>query len=182
MTSLDLIIAVDGFSSTGKSSFAKLVAKSMHLLYLDSGALYRAVTLFAQEEHLISPSGVVAPTLQKALQTLDVHFDAQGRTCIGVRCVEKQIRSLEVSSQVSPVSALPYVREFVDEKLHEFGRNGGVEMAKKYDMPLLGQIPIVQSIRECGDAGEPAALSSRPDGVAFLELAQKLAEESEKER
>lgn len=128
MTGLDLIIAVDGFSSTGKSSFAKLVAKSMHLLYLDSGALYRAVTLFAQEEHLISPSGVVAPTLQKALRTLDVHFDAQGRTCIGVRCVEKQIRSLEVSSQVSPVSALPYVREFVDEKLHEFGRNGGVVM------------------------------------------------------
>jgi ATP-binding protein involved in chromosome partitioning len=49
-------------------------------------------------------------------------------------------------------------------------------MAEKYNIPLLGQIPIVQSIREGGDNGEPAALSSRPDGLAFLEMAQKLAE------
>ena len=49
-------------------------------------------------------------------------------------------------------------------------------MAEEFGMPLLGQIPIVQSIRESGDAGEPAALSSRPDGLAFLDLAQKLAE------
>lgn len=72
--------------------------------------------------------------------------------------------------------------ELPQNKYYIFGKDGGVEMAKRYDMPLLGQIPIVQSIRECGDAGEPAALSSRPDGLAFLELAQKLAEESEKER
>ena len=49
-------------------------------------------------------------------------------------------------------------------------------MAEKYGMPLLGQIPIVQSIREGGDSGEPAALSTRPDGIAFLELAQKVIE------
>ena len=49
-------------------------------------------------------------------------------------------------------------------------------MAEKYGIPLLGQIPLVQSIRECGDEGEPAALSSRPDGLAFLEIAQKLAD------
>ena len=55
-----------------------------------------------------------------------------------------------------------------------FGKDGGVRMAEKYGVPLLGQIPIVQSIRENGDAGEPAALSSRPDGLAFLDLAEKL--------
>lgn len=66
--------------------------------------------------------------------------------------------------------------EHPDEKYFIFGQGGGLRMAEKYDIPLLGQIPIVQSIREGGDSGEPAALSSRPDGLAFLELAQKLAE------
>ena len=66
--------------------------------------------------------------------------------------------------------------EHPDEKYYLFGKEGGLRMAKKYQIPLLGQIPIVQSIREGGDAGEPAALSSRPDGLAFIEIAKKLAE------
>lgn len=66
--------------------------------------------------------------------------------------------------------------EHPDEKYYLFGRDGGMRMAEKYDIPLLGQIPIVQSIREGGDAGEPAALSTRPDGLAFIALAEKLAE------
>ena len=65
--------------------------------------------------------------------------------------------------------------EHPDERYYLFGRDGGVRMAEKYDIPLLGQIPIVQSIREGGDLGEPAALSSRPDGLAFVALAEKLA-------
>ncbi len=65
--------------------------------------------------------------------------------------------------------------EHPDEKYYIFGRDGGIRMAEKYGIPLLGQIPIVQSIREGGDAGEPAALSSRPDGLAFIALAEKLA-------
>ena len=67
--------------------------------------------------------------------------------------------------------------EHPEEKYFLFGRNDGVEMAKQFDIPLLGQIPIVQSIREGGDAGEPAALGSRPDSLAFLDLAAKLAEQ-----
>ena len=66
--------------------------------------------------------------------------------------------------------------EHPDEKYYIFGREGGMRMAEKYNIPLLGQIPIVQSIREGGDNGEPVALSSRPDGLAFLALAEKLAE------
>ena len=66
--------------------------------------------------------------------------------------------------------------EHPDEKYYLFGKDGGLKMAQKYDIPLLGQIPIVQSIREGGDNGEPAALSTRPDSLAFIEIAKKLAE------
>lgn len=66
--------------------------------------------------------------------------------------------------------------ELPDHKYYIFGQSGGERMAGKYGIDLLGQIPIVQSIREAGDNGEPAALSTRPDGVAFVELARKLAE------
>lgn len=64
--------------------------------------------------------------------------------------------------------------ELPENKYFIFGKDGGLKMAEKYGVPLLGQIPIVQSIRENGDAGEPAALSSRPDGLAFIDLAEKL--------
>ena len=66
--------------------------------------------------------------------------------------------------------------ELPQNKYYIFGKEGGLKMAERLGIPLLGQIPIVESIRQSGDAGEPAALSSRPDGLAFLELAQKLAE------
>lgn len=124
----DIIIAIDGCSSTGKSTFAKLLAKELGLVYLDSGALYRAVTLFAQEEHLISRMNIIRPELEGALRSLPLRFSADNRTFIGDRCVEREIRTLEVSAQVSPIAALPYVRNFVDEKLHEFGRQGNVVM------------------------------------------------------
>lgn len=65
--------------------------------------------------------------------------------------------------------------EHPDEKYYIFGKGGAQKMAEKYDIEVLGQIPIVQSIREGGDNGEPAALSSRPDGLAFVALAEKIA-------
>jgi len=70
--------------------------------------------------------------------------------------------------------------ELPDNRYYIFGRDGGREMAERLGIPLLGQIPIVQGIREGGDSGEPSALSSRPDGLAFIELARRLAEEAEK--
>ena len=124
----DIIIAIDGYSSTGKSSFAKLVAKKFDFLYLDSGALYRGVTLFAREEGLISEGNVIDPLLEERLAGLDLHFNEEGKLCTGERCIEKEIRSMEVSSQVSPIAAVPYVRAFVDEKLREYGRKGRIVM------------------------------------------------------
>ena len=66
--------------------------------------------------------------------------------------------------------------EHPDEKYYIFGKDGGTQMAARFDIPLLGQIPLVQSIREAGDAGEPVALGTRPDSLAFLDLARKLAD------
>ena len=66
--------------------------------------------------------------------------------------------------------------ELPDKRYYIFGRDGGVKMAERFGLAVLGRIPLVQSIREDGDAGEPAALGSRPDSLAFLDLAQKLAE------
>ena len=71
----DIIIAIDGYSSTGKSSFAKIVANEFSFTYLDSGALYRAVTLFAMENGFIDDECTIdVPGLEKALTDLDVHF------------------------------------------------------------------------------------------------------------
>lgn len=124
----DIIIAIDGYSSTGKSTLAKLIAEHFSFLYLDSGALYRGVTLHALENNLISEDGAIDETaLKAALPKLDLDFRAGG-THIGDRCIEKEIRTLEVSGHVSPVSAIPFVREYVDERLHAFGRRKRVVM------------------------------------------------------
>ena len=129
----DITIAVDGYSATGKSTFAKLVAKDFGFLYLDSGAMYRAVTLYAQENGLIDADANISLDALKAVldKGLDVHFQHTEDGCqtfLGDRCIEKEIRTMAVSSQVSPVSAVPFVRSFVDDKLHQFSAAGRVIM------------------------------------------------------
>ena len=124
----DIIIAIDGYSSTGKSSFAKIIAKEFGFLYLDSGALYRGVTLFAIENGLIADDDTInVPELEKGLENLDLRFSAEG-TCIGERCIENEIRSLSVAGKVSPIATVPEVRSYVDKKLREFGRKKRIVM------------------------------------------------------
>ena len=124
----DIIIAIDGYSSTGKSSFAKIIAEEFSFLYLDSGALYRGVTLFAIENGYISDDNTInVPELSKALEDLDLHFGAEG-TYIGDRCIEKEIRSMAVADKVSPIATVAEVRAFVDRKLREFGKKKRIVM------------------------------------------------------
>ncbi len=124
----DIIIAIDGYSSTGKSSFAKIIANEFSFLYLDSGALYRGVTLFAIENGFINDECVIAvPGLEQALADLDLHFGAEG-AYIGDRCIEKEIRSLAIADKVSPIATVPQVRDFVDRKLREFGKKKRIVM------------------------------------------------------
>ena len=124
----DIIIAIDGYSSTGKSSFAKIIANEFSFLYLDSGALYRGVTLFAIENGFINDECVIdVPGLEQALADLDLHFGAEG-AYIGDRCIEKEIRSLAIADKVSPIATVPQVRDFVDRKLREFGKKKRIVM------------------------------------------------------
>ena len=128
----DIIIAIDGYSSTGKSSFAKLIAKEFSFLYLDSGALYRAITLYAMEHDMVLADGSIdTQSLVAALPDIDLHFEYApegSRTFIGDRCVEKEIRTIEVSSHVSPVAVIPEVRDFVDDILVGYGKNKRIVM------------------------------------------------------
>ena len=128
----DIIIAVDGYSSTGKSTFAQMVANEFGFLYLDSGAMYRGVTLASMEAGLVAADGSLDQEgIRTLLPSLDLHFrreDGATRLFCGERCIEPLIRTLEVSAHVSPVSALGFVRNWVDERLHAFSEGGRVIM------------------------------------------------------
>ena len=131
MTIPDIIIAVDGYSSTGKSTFAKMVAAEFGFLYLDSGAMYRGVTLAGLEAGVIADGKIDETALLPVMGPLDLHFrrdDGATKLYLGERCIEKEIRGWEVSQYVSPVSAIPQVRAWVDEKLHAFAAGGRVIM------------------------------------------------------
>jgi len=132
MSDRKIIIAVDGYSSTGKSSFAKMIARAYGLIYLDSGALYRAVTLYAMEGGFIRDGVLDISSLAPFLGDLNIHFefseDGSINTYIGGRNVENEIRTLAVSNNVSNVSACYQVRNYVDAILHEYGKKGGIIM------------------------------------------------------
>ena len=109
-----IIIAIDGFSSTGKSTMAKTLARTIGYAYIDTGAMYRAVTLYALDHGMLEGERVDEPALEAALTDIVITFkaDADGRTetyLNGVN-VEKEIRSMRVSDKVSIISAIGFVR------------------------------------------------------------------------
>jgi len=130
----NIIIAIDGHSSTGKSSFAKIIAGRFGLIYVDTGALYRGVTLFAIRNFFIDKNNKIDRiSLEKALCTLDLQFQPTGtdrasQLYMNNELVENEIRSLEVSEKVSFIASLPIVRDYVDTILAKLGEKRGVVM------------------------------------------------------
>lgn len=129
-----IIIAIDGHSSTGKSTFAKAIAARMGYTYLDSGAFYRVVTLFAIRNQWIGENiPLQADALEAHLNGLTISFTRNPQTgyndaCLNGQNVEVAIRGLEVSNCVSQIASLPFVRAFVDAQLHRLGEQKGIVM------------------------------------------------------
>lgn len=129
-----IIIAIDGHSSCGKSTMAKALAQQVGYIYVDSGAMYRAVTLFALREQLFNADGSVqAEALQARMSDVKVHFKLDPDTNLPVTYlneerVEDEIRTLEVSQHVSPIAALPFVREAMTAAQQAMGEEKGIVM------------------------------------------------------
>ncbi|MCB0550583.1 MAG: (d)CMP kinase [Phaeodactylibacter sp.] len=120
-----IIIAIDGHSSCGKSTLAKGLASSLNYTYIDSGAMYRAVTLFflRQEVKLEDEEQI-----RQALQHINIRFNAENRTILNGEDVENEIRKMEVSNFVSQVSAVPAVRRAMVRQQQAMGKDKGIVM------------------------------------------------------
>ncbi|MBO4776857.1 MAG: (d)CMP kinase [Bacteroidales bacterium] len=133
MKKMLMIIAIDGHSSCGKSTIAKSLAKRLGFTYVDTGAMYRAVTLFCQQNNLIRNGVVDEENLAKRIGEINIRFQVNNDTQLQDTYlndvnVEKQIRSMEVAHDVSLVSKIGFVRKAMVEKQQEYGKNANVIM------------------------------------------------------
>lgn len=129
-----IVIAIDGYSSCGKSTMAKDLAREVGYIYVDTGAMYRAVTLFAMRNGIFDADDNIDEARLKALlPDVKLTFKLNSETklpevCLNGECVERDIRTLEVSQHVSPIAALPFVREKLVEQQQAMGKEKGIVM------------------------------------------------------
>ena len=128
-----ITIAIDGFSSCGKSTMAKDLAREIGYIYIDSGAMYRAVTLYCLENGLFTTDGIDTAKLEAAMPDIRISFQLNPETqrpmtFLNGANVEDRIRTMEVSTRVSPVAALPFVREALVKLQQEMGQEKGIVM------------------------------------------------------
>lgn len=129
-----IVIAIDGYSSCGKSTMAKDLAREVGYIYVDTGAMYRAVTLFAMRNGVFDADDNIDEARLKALlPDVKLTFKLNSETklpevCLNGECVERNIRTLEVSQHVSPIAALPFVREKLVEQQQAMGKEKGIVM------------------------------------------------------
>ena len=129
-----ITIAIDGHSSCGKSTMAKDLARRVGYIYVDTGAMYRSVTLYALRNNLFNEDGSIkTDELQRQMPDIYISFrlnEETGRpdTYLNDECVERDIRSIEVSNHVSPIAALPFVREALVAQQQQMGKDKGVVM------------------------------------------------------
>ena len=129
-----ITIAIDGHSSCGKSTMAKELARKLGYIYVDTGAMYRTVTLYAMRNNLFDSEGeVLTDELQKQMNNIKVSFCINKETgrpdaCLNDECVENIIRSIEVSNHVSKIAAIPFVREAMVDQQRRMGAEKGIVM------------------------------------------------------
>lgn len=129
-----ITIAIDGYSSCGKSTMAKALARKIGYVYVDTGAMYRAVTLFALRHQLFKADGSVkVDALRELMPEVTISFRLNAstglpETYLNGQMVEQDIRTMEVSHHVSPIAAIPFVREALVAQQQAMGRNKGIVM------------------------------------------------------
>ncbi|MGM9707007.1 MAG: (d)CMP kinase [Prevotella sp.] len=129
-----IVIAIDGHSSCGKSTMAKKLAKDLGYIYVDTGAMYRTVTLYALRQQLFEADGSVkAEELKQQMGQIEVSFALNPESglpeaLLNGENVEREIRGMEVSSHVSPIAALPFVREAMVDQQRRMGEAKGIVM------------------------------------------------------
>lgn len=129
-----ITIAIDGHSSCGKSTMAKDLAREVGYIYVDTGAMYRSVTLFALRNNMFGEDGSIkTEELKERLGEINIEFRLNAETgrpdtYLNGECVEQEIRSLEVSNHVSPIATLAFVREALVAQQQQMGRDKGVVM------------------------------------------------------
>lgn len=133
MTANRITIAIDGYSSCGKSTIAKGLAKKLKYLYIDSGAMYRAVTLYCMQNNIIRDNKFNEQEVAAAMDKIHLEFKVNPATRLSEihlngKNVEKEIRQMDVSNHVSPISALKGGREKIVEIQREYGKEKGIVM------------------------------------------------------
>lgn len=128
-----ITIAIDGFSSCGKSTMAKDLAHEIGYIYIDSGAMYRAVTLYSIENGIFQKEGIDATKLRKQIKDIHITFQlnpetGHPETYLNEVNVENKIRTMEVSTRVSPIATLDFVREAMVAQQQEMGKAKGIVM------------------------------------------------------
>lgn len=128
-----ITIAIDGFSSSGKSTMAKVLAKNIGYAYIDTGAMYRAVTLYCIDNGLIDGDNVNTAQLEKKINDIAISFSVDPETGASVtmlngKNVEKEIRDMRVSGKVSVVAAIPFVRRALVKQQQQMGDSKGIVM------------------------------------------------------
>ncbi len=129
-----ITIAIDGHSSCGKSTMAKDLAREVGYIYVDTGAMYRSVTLYALRHQLFNEDGTIrTEELEAQMPKVKISFQLNKETgrpdaYLNGERVEDEIRTLEVSSHVSPIAALPFVRQALVAQQQEMGKGGGIVM------------------------------------------------------
>lgn len=129
-----IIIAIDGYSSCGKSTMARELAQEIGYIYIDTGAMYRAVTFYALQHGMKNADGTIKTAeLEDKICDIDISFKlnketGKPETYLNGKLVERQIRSIEVSNSVSMIAALPFVRHFLVLKQQQMGMQKGIVM------------------------------------------------------
>ena len=128
-----ITIAIDGHSSCGKSTMAKDLAREIGYVYVDSGAMYRSVTLYAIQHGIIRDGAIDEKRLQEEIDNIHISFrfnPAKGRpdTYLNEVCVEDKIRTMEVSNMVSPIATLDFVRKAMVAQQQRMGQEKGIIM------------------------------------------------------